>query len=639
MPVPHGNYQFGEFRLYPEEKVLFRGDRVVEVTPKAVDVLSALVENAGEIVSKEDIIRRVWPDSFVEEANLSHHIFKLRKALDDGDGRKVIETVPKRGYRFVAQLRPVSPPIGFENPTRKRQRLPVAIAVGVLSVLFLAGGWFVYSRRAPTAPAAVAIRSIAVMPFANESGSDAVEYLSDGMTETLINSLSEVPTLSVKSRSAVFKYKGRDVAVPTLGSELGVQAILYGRLTLRDDDLTLFLSLIEPRTENQIWGKQYVRKLSDLVDLQNEIGGDVAKSLEARLTATSEERLSKNYSKKGEAYRLYLLGDYYWAKFTKENFLKAKKYFEEAIAIDPNYALAYTGVANTYSVLGVNGHIPVAEARANSGAAAERAIQLDPDLAEAHLALGAYKLFFEWDLDAAENDFKHSMDLDPDYAVAHELMAYVLRARGRHEEAVSEAKRANELDPLNLLILGDIGTCYRFGGQLQNSIDVQNRLIDMDPNFADVHFEIALAYAQAGDHEIALREIMKGLELAGDNTHMKAGLGVVYARAGRNASAEKVIDDLLAGSNVRYVSPMDIALIYSALNDRDNAFIWLEKAYAEGSPWLFELNVTPEFDAIRADPRFNGLLNRMGLKKDREDGGSNTSFRSKSTAHVRNVRA
>ena len=514
------------------------------------------------------------------------------------------------------QIETTAEPQRQESETWKVQRPAAGQAakplVGVaIGVLLLVGGYF--GARYFMTSNSGQIESIAVMPFVNESGVADVEYLSDGMTETLINILSEVPSLSVKSRPAVFRFKGRETAPQTLASELNVQAILFGRLTLKGNELTLFLSLIDPQTENQIWGKQYGRKLSDLVALQSEIGRDVAHSLEDRLTAAAEDSLSKNYSKKGDAYRLYLLGDYYWAKFTKEGLRQAEKHYEEAIAIDPNYALAYAGLANTYSVLGVNGHVSSAEAAPKVRVAAERAFELAPQLAESHVALGAYKMFFEWDLDGAENLFRKAMALDRDYAVPHELLAYVQRARGRHEDAIGEAKRANELDPLNLLMLGDIAVCYRFAGQREQALEINKRLLEMDPNFADTRFENGLLLAEVGDHEAAVREITKGLALSGNSSKIKSGLGIVHARAGDHAKAKKVIDELLAESKEKYVSPMDIALIYSAMNDRDKAFDWLEKAYQERTPWMFELNVTPEFASIKDDARFGDLLKRIGL--------------------------
>ena len=618
MIVPTRMYEFDRFTLDTDRRLLTdRRGSVIDLTPKAVEILCLLVENAGQLVTKEELMKRVWADSFVEEANLSHYIFKLRKALGETDDRKLIETLPKRGYRFVGELLPAPPPVE-PPPAAIRRRTSWIVVASVCAIALLVGtaAWYLYSRRLSTQPeTAVAenIKSIAVMPFVNDSGNEEVEYLSDGMTETLINSLSEVPSLSVKSRPAVFRYKGRDLPYSTLASELKVQALLFGRLTLRGNDLTLFLSLVEPETENQIWGKQYVRNLSDLVALQSEIGRDVAQSLEAKLSTAAEDGLSKNYSKKGEAYRLYLLGDYYWAKFTKENFLKAKKHYEDAIAIDPNYALAHTGLANTYSVLGVNGHISTAEARPKARESAERAIELAPRLAEARVSLGAYKMFFEWDLDGAEKEYKFAMELDADYAVPHELMAYSVRARGRHDEAITEVKRAIELDPLNLLLVGDLGVCYRFAGEVGRAIEANQRLFEMDPSFGDAYFENALAHAQIGNHDIAIEEIRKGLALTGNSTKVKAGLGIVYARAGRFGEARKAIDELTSQSKDRYVSPMDIALIYALMNERDNAFEWLEKAYDERAAWLFELKVTPELESLRDDARFQDLAKRVGL--------------------------
>ncbi|HKP68391.1 MAG TPA: winged helix-turn-helix domain-containing protein [Pyrinomonadaceae bacterium] len=616
-------YKFDGFALDAERRLLTDDHgRAVDLTPKAVEILSLLVENAGQLVTKEELMKRVWSDSFVEEANLSHHIFKLRKALAENDDRKLIETVPKRGYRFVAEIRSQSetPRDDVESPTRLGG-FPwrAVIATGTVLVV-LSAAWLLFSGKTTTpiagSDSAASIRSIAVMPFVNESGNEDVEYLSDGMTETLINSLSEVPTLSVKSRPAVFRYKGRDVAYATLASELNVEGLLFGRLTHRGNELTLFLSLIDPQTENQIWGKQYVRKMSDLVALQSEIGRDVAQSLEARLNTATEAGLSKNYSKNGEAYRLYLLGDYYWAKFTKENFLKAKSQYEAAIAIDPNYAVAFAGLSNTYSVLGVNGHISAAEARPKARAAAERAIEIDPRLAEAHVSLGACKMFFDWDLDGAEREFRLAMELDHDYAVPYELLAYSLRARGRHDEAITAARRAMELDPLNLLMVGDLGVCYRFAGQVEQAIEMNNRLMEMDPTFGDVRFENGLAYAQIGNYDKALGEVMKGLELTGNSTKVKAGLGIIHGRSGNDTSAKKVIEELLAVSKSSYVSPLDIALIYSSMNEKDKAIEWLEKAYEERSPWLFEINVTPELYPLRDDPRFQDLASRVLPKQD-----------------------
>src|SRR5258708_15420957 len=335
-------YVFDKFRLDPIEKVLWFGDSIADVAPKAVEVLLVLVEEAGRIVSKEEILEVVWPDSFVEEANLSNYIFKLRKVLGEDEGQKFIETVSKRGYRFVGEIKKEQEPLAQISDIRKNWKL---LAGAIISLVTIAvTSWLLLSaKRNVEYPKENIknIRSVAVMPFTNESGSDDAQYLSDGVTETLITSLSQLSDLGVKPSSVMKRYKGKDVSAATIGEELNVGAVLYGRMVQHGPDLTLFLSLIDTKTEYQVWGKQYVRKLDGLAQLQDEIGRDVAQSLSTRLTPPDENRLARNYSKNGEAYRLYLLGRFYWNKFTPADHQKASEYFNRAIASDSSYVLAY----------------------------------------------------------------------------------------------------------------------------------------------------------------------------------------------------------------------------------------------------------------------------------------------------------
>jgi TolB-like protein/Flp pilus assembly protein TadD len=451
------------------------------------------------------------------------------------------------------------------------------------------------------------------MPFVNENGNSDIEYLSDGMTETLINGLSQLPSLSVKARSSVFLYKGKATTAKQLGSDLDVQAVLFGRFIQHGDDLTLFLSLVDTRSENQVWGKQYVRKLDNILALQSEIARDVSESLRSKLSGSEKQKLAKNRTDNEEAYNLYLRGRFYWNKFTGDSIQSAIKYFEQAIEKDHRYAAAYCGLASSYIVLGVNGHIPVVDARPKARAAAETAIALDDQLAEAHLVSGANKLFFDLDLDGSEREFKISMELDPSNAGAHELYSYVLRSRKRFDEAITEAKKAHDLDPLDLVIYEDIASAYRLAGRFTEAVEVNNKVIETDPSFADVRFENAVSHSLLGHHEIAVAEIKRGLVLSDNSTHFKAGLGVILARAGKKASAQKVIDELMAESSQRYVSPLDIAAFYSVMGEREKAFEWLEKAYSEPAPWLIELNVNHDWEPIRDDPRFLKMLRNLGL--------------------------
>jgi len=482
-------------------------------------------------------------------------------------------------------------------------------------VIVVVAGWFAISKResATNPTPAESIRTIAVMPFVNESGGEDVDYLADGITETLISSLSQIRSLGVKPRATVFRYKGKDVSAATAGSELDVQAVLFGRITQRGDDLTIFLSLVDTQTEYQIWGKQYARKISDLASFQTEIGREVAHSLEARLSGADEQRLTKNYSKNAEAYRLYLLGRYYWNKFTGEGIAKAIESFEAAIKLDPTYALAYAGVSDSYCVLGVNGHIPRDDAALKVRAAAYRAVEIGNDVAAAHQAMGAYKMFFEWDLKGADTEFKRAIEIDPDFAGARELYSYSLIAQRRYEESLAEIKKASELEPTSLIIQSDLASVYRYMGQFDEALKIDRRTVEMDPNYAQSRFGTAHALSRLGDHDGAVREISKGIELSGGSTRMKSVLGIVQARAGNKEEAQKIIDGLVANSAKEHVTPEDIAMIYSVMGDKDRAFEWLERAYAERSCWLYELNVDPDWEPIRDDPRFHDLVKRIGL--------------------------
>ncbi|MCA1623803.1 MAG: protein kinase [Acidobacteria bacterium] len=492
---------------------------------------------------------------------------------------------------------------------RRNKSAFIPALVILLLVIGGLGAWF-FSNRISNASQ---IESIAVLPFVNESGNGDVEYLSDGMTESLISSLSQLPKLNVKARNSVFRYKGKDTSPQQIGNELNVQAILTGRVVQRGDDLTLYLSLIDSKTENQIWGKQYNRKLTNLVVLQTEIARDVSDNLRTKLSGADEQRLVKNYTENAEAYQLYLKGRFHFNRFTEEGFKKSIEYYQQAIDIDDNYALAYSGLSDAYNVLGINGHMPVREAMPKVKSAAEKAVALDDQLPQARLALGAFKYFYEWDLNGAEAEFKRAMELDPGYAVPHELYGYLLRSRGEFDAALAELRKAQELDPLSLLFNGDIGETLRFAGRTAEAIEANKKSLEMDPNFADAHYTLALAYAEYGMQREAVAAINRAIELSDNSTHIKAALGQIYAMAGKKSEAYKVIDELL--SQERYVSPLDIAMIYARLGENDKAFIWLEKAYDERAGWLIELKTEPAWEKIRSDARFQDLLRRVGLEK------------------------
>ena len=491
----------------------------------------------------------------------------------------------------------------------RRYLLPAVVAVVVLV------GLGVYQLAFRSGMRGKPIESLAVLPLINVGGDADVEYLSDGITETIISKLSQVSSLRVMARSTVFAYKGKDIDPRKVGRELGVGAVLMGNLIRRGDNLSIGMELVSVEDGRQLWGEQYNRRQGDILAVQQDISREVTSGLRLKLSGEESRRVVKDYTENTEAYQLYLLGRFFWNKFTDDSLIKSIDYFQQAIGKDPNYALAYAGLSESYNVLGANGPISSKEAFPKVKDAAEKAVDLDDNLAQSHLALGAFKLFYEWEWAGAERAFKRAMELDPNYAAPHELYGYLLRIMGRFDEALAEIRKAQALDPASLLMRGDSVETLRLARRYDQAIEENNRSLEMDPNFADSHFSLGLTYSLKGMHEKAVAELKQAITLSGNNTQIIARLGQAYALAGKRSEAKKIMDRLRAESRTRYSSPLDIAMIYAALSESDEAFTWLTKAYDENSPWLIELKVEPAWDNIRSDPRFGNLLVRMGLHK------------------------
>ncbi len=497
-----------------------------------------------------------------------------------------------------------------------------AIALSILLLTAIGLGYWYFAGR-PTKQ----IESIAVMPFVNESGNADTEYLSDGMTETLINSLSQLPRLSVKARSSVFHYKGKTVNPRTVGSELNVQAILNGRVVQRGDNLLLSLELVDAQTGNQIWGEQYNRKWTELVSLQSEIARDVSNKLRAKLSSTEQQQVAKSYTANPEAYRLYLKGRYHWNKREDKEFIKALEYFQQAIDKDPTYALAYVGLADSY-LLGDYGNLSRWEKVSKAKAAAQKALEIDATLGEAHTTLANIKHWDDWNWEEAEKEYKLAIELSPNYATAHHWYAESLSAVGRFDESFAEYKRALELDPLSLAISTDLGLAYYLSRQYDRAIEHLKKLRETDPNYVRTHFYLARVYEQKGMFEEAISEYEKGFILEGDNPNDVAkdiaSLRSSFKVGGAKGYWQKILDRTIEGQErgdfdgkflflrVKQL-PFDIARLYAHLGERYEAFRWLEKAYQERNGELAELKVAPEWDNLRSDSRFQDLLRRVGL--------------------------
>jgi serine/threonine protein kinase/Tfp pilus assembly protein PilF len=464
--------------------------------------------------------------------------------------------------------------------------------------------------------------SIAVLPFANLSADKEQEYFCDGMAENLINALTHVEDLRVVARTSAFSFRGREIDVREIGRKLKVETLLEGSVRKAGSRLRISAQLINVADGYHLWSEKYDRDIGDMCcpedifGIQDEISLAVVDKLKIKLLGGEKAELVKRHTKDLEAYDLYLKGRFFWNKRTKEGYFKSLTYFQQAIDRDPNYALAYVGIADCYSLLGWYDYLPPQEAFPRARAAAEKALEMDDTLAEANASRGWISANYEWDWLAAENKYQRAIELNPSYATAHQWYAEYLSYVGRHDESIAEAKRAQELDPLSIIINNDLGQVLYYARQYDRAIEQLQKTLELDPNFIVSHFFLAFLYAQKAMHDNAIAEVQKAMSLsAGDDSLMLAQLGTIYSYAGKRDEAKKVLDELHQLSKQRYVSRFYMALIYMGLGQKDQAFEWLEKAYKKRDHWLETLKVHPWLDSLRSDPRFIELLRKMGLEE------------------------
>ena len=460
------------------------------------------------------------------------------------------------------------------------------------------------------------IDSIAVLPFENASGDPETEYLSDGITESIINSLSRLPKLRVIPRSTVFRYKGQAIDPQAIGRELKVRAVLGGRVLQRGEMLVIGTELIDTVEQAQLWGERYNRRMAEIFAIEDEIAKKISEGLRIRLSGDEEKRLAKRFTQDTKAYQLYLKGRYYWVKRTPETLKKALEYFRQAVEEDPDYALAYAGLADCYIVLGWQGVVAPKEGLPKAKAAAMKAVALDDDLAEAHTALANSLALHDWNWLGAERELKRSIQLDPGYWYSHTLYGLFLAALGRHEEAIEAVRRGEKLEPLLPVIEHHVAWVLYMAGQYDRTIDHCCKALEIEPNYALLHWWLAQAYEQTGQFKKAVTESRKALHLAGGELSFLAGfLGHALAVAGRKVEAQEILRDLIGLSNVKYSEPFGIAAIHAGLGERDQALEWLQKSCDEMSPFAsMFLKVDPKFESLRSDPRFADLLRRLNLQ-------------------------
>lgn len=634
-------YEFGRFRVKSDDRLLLRDEALVPLTPKAFDILLALLEHDGRIVPKDDLMKKVWPNTFVEEGNLTQNVSLLRKALgESANSSQFIETVPRRGYRFVAPVTrtngngehssevpgelpaPVSAPapsqfspereletrnLKLETPSR---RLP-AVALTAAAVLLTVVGIAYFSGRDKAAATPAVIQSIAVLPFVDDSSDADSEFLDDEIAESLVNSLTKLPQLRVVPRSVMLSYKGRNVDPRTVGQELNVRAVVTGHVRRRGDTISIQAELIDLDSVSQIWGQHYERKLADILLVQEEISRDIFENLRLKLNVEEQKQL--------EAYRLYLKGRNAWNKRTPEGLEQGIDYFQQAIKTDPGYAAAYAGLADCYNMQVIYGVHQPKDGFPKAKEAAVKALEMDETLAEAHTSLAFVK--FRWDRDRveAEREFQLAIKYKPTYAPAHQWYSSYLVALERFDEAVAEAKRTSDLEPLSFTASSHLGWILYLSGRTDEAIAQCRKILSLDPNSFPAHRYLGLAYEQKGMYPQAIDEFQKGVKLSGSPL-MLALLGHAYAASGKTAEARRVLSELQDLSEAqdvgarRYVSPYTVAGIYAGLGDKDQAFKWLERAFEERDVWLMNLKVDPVFAKLRSDKRFQDLLTRAGLR-------------------------
>ena len=644
--------RFAGFELNLQTGELRQDGVAIRLQPQPTLILALLASRPGSLVTREEIQQRIWgAETFVDfDAGLNSAIRQIRHALQDNtEAPRFIETVPRRGYRFLARLEKIPAKIEdngsgpavqpFVAPDHSdanehvgaglaaavpallvpaikpqlRWRPTWAFAVGgtVLAALLVVAIWFTLFRGR----GGEAIDSVAVLPFVNTSSDPDTEYLSDGITETLIRQLSQIPRLKVMARNTVFRYKGSHIDPQKAGRELNVRAVLTGRVLQRGETLTISMELMDVRDGSQLWGGRYNRKLTDIVAVQEDIAHEVTGKLRLRMAGEEEKRLVAHVTENAEAYQLYLKGRYYWNKRTPDGIQKAIESFQQAIVKDPNYALAYAGLADCYHVPA--NPLPPREKMPLAKAATMKALQLDDTLVEAHTSLARVLAVYDWDWPAAEKEFKRAIELNPRYAPARQWYGGYLSATGRFQEADAEKKQALELEPLSLVINFEVGLAFYFSRNYDQAIDQFQKTLELDANFPPPHVLLAAAYEQKGMFAEAITAFQRAITVTPQRGLAKAqaiaGLAHVYAVSGRNIGARKILAELQRLSEHSYVPATDMALVYAGLGDKDNAFAWLDKAYEEHSFALNNLKVEPRFDLLHSDPRFADLLRRIGL--------------------------
>ncbi len=604
---PEGDLRVGDWIVRPSLNRITKGDVTVHLEPRLMSLLLFLAENAGKVVSKDDITRAVWEGRLVVDSALTRAFAKLRQALgDDAQSPRFIETISKRGYRLVALVAPV------EGESRLPWRWTTATA---LLALALAASLFLLWVRQTPAPSPVppsAPTFVAVLPLKDLSPESGGEFFAEGMTEALITDLAKVRSLRVISRRSVETFRDSEASLAEIAGRLGVEALVEGSVLRSGGRVRISVQLVHVATDSHLWAESYEREWADVLALQGEVARAIAREVRAAMSPEDEERLADARRLDPEVHETYLRARHFLNKWSRDALEESIELFRHAIELDPSYAPAYAGLADAHSFLGGFNFVSAEEAFPQARAAARKALELDPGLGEAHLALAYVAFLGDLDWTSAAEHLRHALVLNPSYAQAHERRSYFLTCMGLFDEAVEDARRALELDPLTSTTHMHLGWVYWNAGRYELSIAQLQRTLGLDPDLSRAHAILAWSYAKLGRFTEAIAEAEEYLERTGGEDGLST-LGWVQGVAGEHEAARATLTRLFARSEERYTSPYDVAIVYAGLGEADHALEWLEKAWEARTADLVYLGVEPFFDTLRGDPRYRDLQERVGF--------------------------
>jgi TolB-like protein/DNA-binding winged helix-turn-helix (wHTH) protein/Flp pilus assembly protein TadD len=632
-----GRLRFGTFELDLRAGELRKHGLRVRLQEQPFQILAMLLAHPGEVTTREELQKKLWPaDTFVDfDHGLNKAISKIREALgDSAESPRFVETVARRGYRFLAEVKvadtaPVHSPEpatqphpsteGRERPDLVREQVmpktfarSLAWKVSVFAILLVMASlvtWKLYSWKRPSP----LIRSLAVLPLESLSSDASQDYFADGMTDELISDLGQISALRVISRTSVMAYKRARKPLPQIARELNVDAVVEGTVLRSGDQVRITAQLIEASSDKHLWSQSYEGELRDTLALQSKVARAIADQIRINVNSQEQAALKNVRVVNPQAYESFLKGRYFWNKRTADGLTVALAYFNQAIDEDPKYAQSYSGLADTYALLGDWQYAAMTpkEALPKAKAAAIKALELDSALGEAHNSLAFCLDGFDWDFDSAGKEFRRAIELNPGYATAHHWYAWHLSLLGRYDEAIVEMRKAESLDPLSIIINADLAEVLVLSHSYDEAIRQSHKTIEMDPNFALAHNQLGQAYLQKQMHGEAIAELQKAVQLSEGSPTCMANLARAYAASGKRSEAAKLLSDLKRRSNPGYSHASEIAVIYAALGDKNQAMTWLEKGYEERfNPGVL---LRPGFDPLRSDPRFQNLVRRIGL--------------------------